>query len=325
MSRNGSGTYSLPSPPTPFVNGTTANAPDVNTVLNDIATAMTDSVAADGQTPMTGALNMNNQNITGANALTVKTITLNSSAMPLLLRGLINGLTLSNDAVSPNLILDIAAGTCVDSTNASFITLGAFTKSIGGSWTAGSGSNGMGQGLTATASTWYHVFAIINSGTPDIYFDTSVTAANAPANTTAFRRIGSIKLDASVHILGFTQLGDLFNWNVPTLDINAGTPASGVATPVTLTVPPGVRAVANMTASAGYVSGTATSLFIYSPSVTTAPLIPVVISAVAGNSVCDAIQALTNTLSQVVIKLVFSGSTTFSLETTGWYDNRGRG
>lgn len=80
MSRNGAGTYSLPAPPSPFVNGQTASATDMMTVLNDIASALTGSVAADGQTPMTGALNMNGQGITAAGAVAAASLTTTGAA-----------------------------------------------------------------------------------------------------------------------------------------------------------------------------------------------------------------------------------------------------
>ena len=68
MSRNGSGTYNLPVG-NPVVSGTTISSAWANSTLNDIATALTGSVAADGQTPMTGVLNMSTNRITGvANA-----------------------------------------------------------------------------------------------------------------------------------------------------------------------------------------------------------------------------------------------------------------
>lgn len=54
MARNGSGTYSLPVPP--FTPGTTILSADVNSDFSDIATALTGSIAADGQTPITGQL-----------------------------------------------------------------------------------------------------------------------------------------------------------------------------------------------------------------------------------------------------------------------------
>lgn len=57
MSRNGSGTYNLPSG-NPVVTGTTITSSWANTTLSDIANALTGSVASDGQTPMSGTLNM---------------------------------------------------------------------------------------------------------------------------------------------------------------------------------------------------------------------------------------------------------------------------
>jgi len=62
MSRNGSGTYSLPAG-NPVVTGTTISSTWANNTLTDIASALTDSVAADGQTPMTGNLDMNTNKI----------------------------------------------------------------------------------------------------------------------------------------------------------------------------------------------------------------------------------------------------------------------
>jgi len=62
MSRNGSGVYSLPAG-NPVVTGTTIASTWANTTMNDLAAALTDSVAADGQTPMTGNLDLNTHKI----------------------------------------------------------------------------------------------------------------------------------------------------------------------------------------------------------------------------------------------------------------------
>lgn len=62
MSRNGTGTYSLPAG-NPVVTNTTISSTWANSTLTDIATALTGSVASDGQTPMTGALDMNNSKV----------------------------------------------------------------------------------------------------------------------------------------------------------------------------------------------------------------------------------------------------------------------
>jgi len=63
MSRNGSGTYNLPGSVNPVVTGTSITSDWANTTLNDIASALTGSIAADGQTPMTGNLNANSHKI----------------------------------------------------------------------------------------------------------------------------------------------------------------------------------------------------------------------------------------------------------------------
>jgi len=62
MSRNGSGTYTLPAG-NPVVTGTTIASTWANNTLSDIASTLTDSVAADGQTAMTGNLNLNSNKI----------------------------------------------------------------------------------------------------------------------------------------------------------------------------------------------------------------------------------------------------------------------
>jgi hypothetical protein len=72
MSRNGSGTYSLPAG-NPVVTQTTISSTWANTTLTDLATAMTGSVAADGQTPITGALQMGGNNILNAGTVTAVT------------------------------------------------------------------------------------------------------------------------------------------------------------------------------------------------------------------------------------------------------------
>jgi hypothetical protein len=70
MSRNGSGVYSLPAG-NPVVTQTSISSSWANGTLGDIAAALTGSVAADGQTPMTGALDMNTQKIVNLGAGTV--------------------------------------------------------------------------------------------------------------------------------------------------------------------------------------------------------------------------------------------------------------
>lgn len=75
MSRNGSGVYTLPAS-NPVVTGTVISTTWANNTMNDIASALTGSVASDGQTPMTGPLNLNSNKIQN-----VATGTLNGDAV----------------------------------------------------------------------------------------------------------------------------------------------------------------------------------------------------------------------------------------------------
>ena len=92
MSRNGSGTYSLPAG-NPVVTNTTISSTWANNTLTDIATALSNSIAADGQTVVTGNLQMNNNKLTG---LTVGTVTGDSVEYSQLVGILVNP-TLSGD------------------------------------------------------------------------------------------------------------------------------------------------------------------------------------------------------------------------------------
>src|ERR1700730_9484090 len=170
----------------------TSRAAAVTIESADVTTAL-------GFTPLNPANNLNDVN-SQATALA------NLGGVSVL-RSYIDGLTLSNDRVTPSSVLAIAAGQAADSGNAVMISIGAFTKSTAGAWTSGTGNNGMGNGLTIANNTWYHVILANNGGTPDIYFDTSATGANRPAgiSDTKVRRIGSLPNDGRAHLLAVPQ------------------------------------------------------------------------------------------------------------------------
>lgn len=72
MSRNGSGTYSLPAG-NPVTTGTTISSTTHNNTLADIASALTDSLAKDGQTTPTANLPMGGYAHTGVGDATART------------------------------------------------------------------------------------------------------------------------------------------------------------------------------------------------------------------------------------------------------------
>jgi len=73
LPRNGSGTYALYTPGNPTVTGTTISSTWANNTLNDIATALTNSVAKNGETTMTGNLPMGTFKLTGLGVGTANT------------------------------------------------------------------------------------------------------------------------------------------------------------------------------------------------------------------------------------------------------------
>ena len=201
------GAQTCPSYPNTLTNGTTADATAVMGNFNSI-------------------LNCANTNLASL------------AALPL--RGYLSGLALSNDSSSPNSVIDVAVGGTAsdDATTLMNLTSG-YTKSLL-PWGVGSGSGGLDTG-SAAANTWYHLFVIERTDTAvvDILISTSATLPTLPTSYMKKRRIGSIKTDASSHILAFTQTGDQFAWSAVVQDVN-NAPISTTALTPALTVPPNV-------------------------------------------------------------------------------------
>ena len=143
MSRNGSGTYVLPVG-NPVVTGTTITSNWANTTLSDIATALTGSVAADGQTPMVGPLAMGNNKITGVADGTASSdvATVNQISNPNITGGSIDGTPIGNISPSTGKFTTLSAnagatlaGTCTAPTvtpgsdNSTKIATTAFVQS----------------------------------------------------------------------------------------------------------------------------------------------------------------------------------------------------
>lgn len=138
--------------------------------------------------------------------------------------GHITGLTYANNVSDATNDIDIAAGGCMDATNAYWIALSAITKRLDASWAVGTNQGGLDTG--SIADTDYFIWAIARSdtGVTDALFSASATSPTMPANYDYKRLIGWFRR-ASSAILAFkvyeTAGGGIdFLWAAPTLEID---------------------------------------------------------------------------------------------------------
>ena len=247
-------------------------------------------------------------------------------------RGYLSGMGLSN-ATDTAHDITVAVGEVRDNANAVDIVLAsAMTKRIDATWSSGSGNGGLASGVSIATNTWYHVHAIVVSGSVDIGFDTSVTAANLVANNSAsaFRRIGAVLTDGSSNILNFIQDGDEFIFKAQIVNINATAIGTSRVTQAVST-PLGVqtRAILGLVGQVAS-SNSGVRVTLTHPDVTDAtPTNQNANNAGENSSNNNGTFAggthivLTNTSSQIAIRQDFDS--TVSMNTNGYYDRRGQG
>lgn len=240
-------------------------------------------------------------------------------------RNSLSGLTISNNATDAVNDIDIAPGTCVDSTNTVSITLTAsLTKRLDALWAAGNNQGGLDTGTFPTGT--YHVFAIKNptTGAVDALFSLSPTAPTLPTGYTAFRRIGSFMRAGSNR--AFQQFGDEFYLAAPNLDV-AGLNSEGTnAILRTLTVPTGINVKAMLR-----VRGTSPNAWgvLFTP-----PDVPDVVPELADAPLVDignspgspdrsTLAIRTNTSAQIRTRAT-TANVTLHVVTYGWIDARGK-
>jgi hypothetical protein len=119
MSRNGNGTYNLPAG-NPVSSGSVITSTWANTSLSDIAAALTGSVASDGQTPITGNLNMAGNKVSNLGAGTLPTDAVNltqvTSAVAIT-GGNINGTPIGQTTAAVGAFTTLSANANVDFTS----------------------------------------------------------------------------------------------------------------------------------------------------------------------------------------------------------------
>ena len=242
------------------------------------------------------------------------------------LRGYLSGLVLSTAGASTT--FSIAIGVAVDSTNVDFMKLtSAYTKTTS-AWALGTAAGSLDTGAIA-ASTWYHAYLIKrpDTGVVDVLVSLSVSAPTLPTSYTLFRRIGSMKTNASSQWTKFVQLGDEFLWDALVADVSSTNPGTAAVTR-TLTVPTGIQVLAHIGVQSdtnGITDGRASissldkadevgyNAGLYNGISTAQMIIP------------QAMIVRTNTSAQIRSRNGGSGaSSILNISTFGWIDTRGR-
>lgn len=176
--------------------------------------------------------------------------------------------------------------------------------------------------------TWYHIWLIRRSdtGVVDALFSESATTPTLPENYDQQRRTGAVLTDGSANIVGFSQVGEQFFWNVPVTDYNVGVGAGGTTRTLhTLSVPTGLKIQPISThLQRGNTGGIVFSIVTDPDS---ADLVPTGTTASAGtnggaiNGTVISIQ--TNISAQIGIRTDSTNRAVSGL-TFGWIDPRGR-
>jgi hypothetical protein len=254
--------------------------------------------------------------------------TAQSPQVPPVLPNYLGGLTLANDATTPNTVLDISPGgaTSDDNSTLMVLTSGSFTKNCNAAWAVGSGNGALDSGSAIAAGTWYHVFLIerIDTGVVDVLISTNATTPTMPINYTKKRRIGSIRTGAS-SIMLFSQFGDKFLWKTPIVDYGNYTLPT-VLTALVLTVPPGIKTEAQISI---YFSVSTASYFTMWPLDQTGvglniPQGNITMNGWASGAILTvALSMRTNTTQNVNIQASAAAPGVY-LTTQGWIDYRGK-
>jgi len=200
MSRNGSGTYTLPAG-NPVVTGTTITSSWANTTMQNIADGLTQSVASDGQTPMSGALNMGTNKINNLGTPAVSTDAATKAYVDLtqtasgITGGTITGATLTNDTIDSTPIGSTTPSTvkttALTVTGATSGTLAIAATAIAGTNTAtfpAATGTVMVSGNMPAFSAYLGSTQSVSAGvTTKVQFNTINFDTNSNYNTTNYR------------------------------------------------------------------------------------------------------------------------------------------
>jgi hypothetical protein len=237
---------------------------------------------------------------------------------PSLLRGYLGGLTLSTAGSSAT--FGVSAGVAVNSNQTDFMKLTAALSKTTSAWAVGNAGS-LDTGAIAN-NTWYHGHLIKNptNGVVDALVSLSVTAPALPSGYTLFRRIGSMKTNASGQWQAFIQLGDEFLWSTPTLDLSSVNLTTS-ASLLTLNVPSGIQVSAILS---GYITSSSVGQAYFSSPDQADIAPPFSTGQIPSASGYGAIYFFIRTNTAQQIRARGSVAITLNAGSPGWIDRRGR-
>lgn len=223
--------------------------------------------------------------------------------------------------------ISVAAGSArSDDNEFNIITSTNIVKKLTGPFIAGSLQNGIDSGNRA-ASTTYHVHEITDGTNVDTLFSTSATSPTLPSGFVAARRIMSFKTNSTGFIPSYVQHGDKVVLKTPINEF-AADPTDGSQQTITLSVPAGIRVIADTHWLAFNTANIAHAAVVGGDCVAFEPTGSWAYRALYENQntggMCE-LQLLTNIAGQVN----YFCSATYALSsliinTRGWIDTRGR-
>lgn len=203
------------------------------------------SATIDFSSPSIRARNAANNAFVDFQAKNVIGETIDSIGLLALPLGVVEGFTLSRNAANPTTQIDISAGRAGVVTSVGryvAATTTTITKRLDQAWVFGPGNGGnILTGSTADPNMTYHVAVLFNRTTLEVDFIFTGSPITVPNASWVGRLIGAVMTDANGHIRAFTQVGDRFYWNSPTVDLSTNALSTSAANLQTLTVPTGLR------------------------------------------------------------------------------------
>ncbi|MGN7829531.1 hypothetical protein ACTJJ8_22625 [Agrobacterium radiobacter] len=240
--------------------------------------------------------------------------------------GLLNGLTLSNNATDATNDIDFAAGVCAsESAVAAVMSHSSGTAQLDVAFGTGNG----GRFDSAISDGTWHCFVISNGTTVSRGFSKSLDPTaqpNYPSGYTRYRRVGSIVRVSGV-IKGFVQNGDDFLWKATVNDVADTSPGTAAKTR-TLTVPTGVPVDARLRVLVVGVNQAfrtiVSSLSQNDEAAGTNSNAGGIMSGVPNGQVATSIVVRTNTSGQIRSRGEAASGSEIYINTEGYTDRRGR-